>query len=248
MTGKTIWAALAVPALSVFVGFLAACGGQQSTSGPPPTPHPATADEIEIVRYALITDVMTIETVHRVVTMTYTPADPAAEAQSVWFEADFKAPDALYARGNLDGTDVERMLVGMEMRRKDENGQWVAYTESNDAYMALLYGLNMPYEYLRATLSPPEGSGAEQPAVIDTGEEERFDGTLTRHFTWETSVEPAAGGKENYADEVWVDMTARRAYRLLDCRYGEGSRSIPDGLGCWSIVMSKFNEPAPALP
>lgn len=248
MTGKIILAALAVPAVLVFVGFLAACGGQQSTSGPPLTLHPATADEIEIVRYALITDVTNIETVHRVVTMTYTPTDPEATASSAWFEADFKAPDTLYARGNLVGTEFERMLVGMESRRKDENGQWVTYSESDDAYMALLYGLSMPYEYLRATLSPPQGSGAEQPAVIDTGEEERFDGTLTKHFTWETSVEPAAGGKERYADEVWVDMTGRRAYRLLDCRYGEGSRSIPDGLGCWSVVMSKFNQPAPTLP
>jgi hypothetical protein len=52
MTGRTILAALALPAVWVFAGSLAACGGQQSTSGPPPTPHPATADQIEFVRPA----------------------------------------------------------------------------------------------------------------------------------------------------------------------------------------------------
>lgn len=123
----------------LLAGLLAACGSQTSGSGPAPTPtaHPAAADERELVNYAIITDVTTIQTSHRVVTMTYTSPDQPSANSSVQFEADTRAPDTVYAKGNLNGTDFERLLVGNTLHRKNASGDWEEYTESNDAYMAL---------------------------------------------------------------------------------------------------------------
>lgn len=84
--------------------------------------------------------------------------------------------------------------------------------------------------------------------MIDTGGEETLDGRSTKHFTWEISVEPAQGQKQRIADEVWVDPVAKRAYRLQQCTHQEGTGSSPTSDGCWSVTISKVNEPVPSLP